>query len=334
MTILTAREESVVSWPGLRPVLIPLLMLAVLVLAPAIYGLAAFHGAWWRMAKPSVQRFVAFETFANLTVVVRSLGVAGRLDQRLSKLFRRTAVVHGALAFLVLISRHYFSIPMLLTGPILSAWGGAVGLVLRRTDAAPRLAIVGPWHWIAQSWDMDCQRLNSPTDPIGEFDEVLITFDRGLPPDWTPLLSRALLAGKPVRHVSEYVEEARGVVSIDDFDLDFLPRRGFASYSFPKRLFDIVCVLVALPLVLPIAAAAACGVWATMGSPILFVQARVGQGGKPFRMLKLRTMRPQTSETPVHATSRGIPGSPSSGAGFGASASTSSLSSGTSSSAT
>lgn len=58
-----------------------------------------------------------------------------------------------------------------------------------------------------------------------------------------------------------------------------------------KRIFDVALTLVSAPLVLVVV-----GVMATVlafelrGNPF-FVQERVGLNGKPFRMLKLRTMR-------------------------------------------
>ena len=119
-------------------------------------------------------------------------------------------------------------------------------------------------------------------------------------------MSRALLAGKPVRHAAEFLEEMRGVVSIDHFDLDHLPRTGLSGYSAPKRVFDIACVLLAAPFALPLLLLGMLGVGSTMGLPIFFVQERVGLGGRPFRMLKLRTMRPGAGPSGV-ATLRGDP---------------------------
>lgn len=58
-----------------------------------------------------------------------------------------------------------------------------------------------------------------------------------------------------------------------------------------KRLLDVLLVLVTLPLTLPLAAAVALAVAATMGRPVLFRQERAGRGGRPFRLLKFRTMR-------------------------------------------
>ena len=58
-----------------------------------------------------------------------------------------------------------------------------------------------------------------------------------------------------------------------------------------KRLFDILLVVVALPLWLPLLGIVALVVLVVEGRPVFFRQERAGKGGKPFRMLKIRTMR-------------------------------------------
>lgn len=57
-----------------------------------------------------------------------------------------------------------------------------------------------------------------------------------------------------------------------------------------KRLLDILLSLFALALLLPLLLALAALVRLRLGSPILFRQARPGLGGRPFLMLKFRTM--------------------------------------------
>lgn len=61
-----------------------------------------------------------------------------------------------------------------------------------------------------------------------------------------------------------------------------------------KVAFDRVAAAVGLVLLSPVLAAAAVAVRATLGSPVLFAQYRPGRGGRPFRALKLRTMRDAT----------------------------------------
>lgn len=58
-----------------------------------------------------------------------------------------------------------------------------------------------------------------------------------------------------------------------------------------KRLFDIVLTLLAAPVLLVVGAVVALMVRVKLGSPVLFVQERPGLNGRPFRLVKFRTMR-------------------------------------------
>jgi lipopolysaccharide/colanic/teichoic acid biosynthesis glycosyltransferase len=57
-----------------------------------------------------------------------------------------------------------------------------------------------------------------------------------------------------------------------------------------KRLFDLVLTLPGLILLSPILGGLALLTWAAHGRPVLFRQIRPGYGGKPFGILKFRTM--------------------------------------------
>jgi lipopolysaccharide/colanic/teichoic acid biosynthesis glycosyltransferase len=58
-----------------------------------------------------------------------------------------------------------------------------------------------------------------------------------------------------------------------------------------KRLFDIFASLLALILLSPIIAIVAWKIKQNLGSPVLFRQTRPGLNGKPFEMVKFRTMK-------------------------------------------
>ncbi|MDI5984984.1 sugar transferase [Halomonas sp. M4R5S39] len=58
-----------------------------------------------------------------------------------------------------------------------------------------------------------------------------------------------------------------------------------------KRLLDILAALVALILISPLLVVVALLVWLKLGSPVLFRQTRPGLYGRPFQMIKFRTMR-------------------------------------------
>jgi len=58
-----------------------------------------------------------------------------------------------------------------------------------------------------------------------------------------------------------------------------------------KRAMDLTVAGTALVATAPVIAAAAVGIRATMGSPVLFRQERPGQDGRIIRIMKFRSMR-------------------------------------------
>lgn len=58
-----------------------------------------------------------------------------------------------------------------------------------------------------------------------------------------------------------------------------------------KRLWETILVLLTMVLWLPLLLTVALTVLVTMGRPVWFRQERAGKGGRPFRILKFRTMR-------------------------------------------
>ena len=79
-----------------------------------------------------------------------------------------------------------------------------------------------------------------------------------------------------------------------------------------KRVFDIVCALFALLVLSPIFMVIIVLQWLTLGKTIFFRQERIGRGGRPFLILKFRTMRLDAEEngpqlTQIEDTSRCTP---------------------------
>lgn len=61
-------------------------------------------------------------------------------------------------------------------------------------------------------------------------------------------------------------------------------------YQTFKRILDLSLCVVALPVFLPVALICAIAIRLDSPGPALFVQERIGKGGRRFRMLKFRTM--------------------------------------------
>jgi lipopolysaccharide/colanic/teichoic acid biosynthesis glycosyltransferase len=68
--------------------------------------------------------------------------------------------------------------------------------------------------------------------------------------------------------------------------------RGLSPWtlSTAKRVFDCVCVLLALPMVVPVLLAIGAAVRLTSRGPVLFLQERAGMKGQTFTIFKFRTM--------------------------------------------
>lgn len=68
---------------------------------------------------------------------------------------------------------------------------------------------------------------------------------------------------------------------------------------FFKPIFDRTVALIGLLVLWPLLLVIALLVKAKIGSPVFFVQERIGKDGKPFRMYKFRTMREDENMSPV-----------------------------------
>ena len=59
-----------------------------------------------------------------------------------------------------------------------------------------------------------------------------------------------------------------------------------------KRGVDVLVAAVMLAAVAPLLALLALAIWTESGTPVLFRAQRLGRGGRPFTMYKLRSMAP------------------------------------------
>jgi len=112
----------------------------------------------------------------------------------------------------------------------------------------------------------------------------------------------------PIRIKASNEEILNGQVHTDS--LTSLPMIQYSNELVPpftrnvKRLFDIVCSLLALILLSPLLLTVAIIIRRDSKGPIIFSQERIGQSGKAFRIYKFRSMRidaeqdgPQLSST-------------------------------------
>ena len=257
-------------------------------LLPQLYGWIVA-----RMGGPLTQA-MAWHIFANccanLIVVFSIWSTPGRLDQKLSGLASAVLASHGFLALVVVLTRSFYSNSIMLSAAGVSLVLGTLTILAQRRLKPPRVAVIGARDATLAQLPSTVVRIDDPAEDLHRFDLVLTESADELPLEWTRAVSRAMLAGKPVRHCAEYLEEARGLVSIEHFEIDQLPDGSFRSYQALKRGIDIALAAVTLPVALPLLGIGCLAVLLSMGRPVFFVQPRVGRGGRTFRMIKLRTM--------------------------------------------
>ena len=103
------------------------------------------------------------------------------------------------------------------------------------------------------------------------------------------------LHGVGVCDISSFMEREGGQIRLESLNASWLVfhdgfmRSGFGSFA--KRAVDIVASLVALIPGIPLMALGALAIALQDGGPIFYRQIRVGQNGRPFQLLKLRSMR-------------------------------------------
>jgi len=103
------------------------------------------------------------------------------------------------------------------------------------------------------------------------------------------------LGGVRVMDLASFYEREKGVLKIDNLRASWLIfGEGFdqgITRDAVKRMFDVVVSLALLIVTLPILLAAMTAILIESGRPIFYRQERTGQGGRPFTILKLRSMR-------------------------------------------
>jgi lipopolysaccharide/colanic/teichoic acid biosynthesis glycosyltransferase len=235
--------------------------------------------------------FLFQNAIANFIVILSSLRIKERLDRKLSVSLTAAIVVHGGLAFLVLVLHQFHSNQIMLLGVAGSCVMGPLFMYIEHSQHRLRIAMIGP-KTQSEKTDLQYERILDPNQDLRQYDVILTSEMGDLPPPWAAALTRTVLSGTPVRHLAEYMEERHGIVSIEHFDVDHLPLGGLASYVLRKRLMDIALVLATLPITVPLLLVGMGLVRLTMGSPVFFTQLRTGLEGREFVMYKLRTMRP------------------------------------------
>lgn len=115
--------------------------------------------------------------------------------------------------------------------------------------------------------------------------------DNKLQGEWAKLLARANIQGTPVYNVVQARELLTGRVAISHLhENDLGSLTPSPVYKIIKRAVDIGLIVLALPIIIPIASMTAIAIKLDSKGDVIFTQERVGLGGKVFTMYKFRSM--------------------------------------------
>jgi len=124
--------------------------------------------------------------------------------------------------------------------------------------------------------------------------EVIVAMDdrrHGFP---EAFLRECRLRGVNVVDIVQFLEREAGRVSVELAAPSWLIySRGFRADLLrvaAKRAFDVFLSLVLVTLTLPVMLLTALAIWLEDRGPIFYRQVRTGQGGKPFKIIKFRSM--------------------------------------------
>lgn len=208
-----------------------------------------------------------------------------------------------ATAFL-LASRIQYSGTMMLTGYVASvAVTFLVNFLAQRSVARPRMYYVpaGNTGILADTPQVEWVELRAPALPEDPDAAVVADLRWDHEPAWERMLAQAAISGRPVYHTKQLRESLTGRVQIEH-----LSENSFGSllpnlaYRGIKRTADVAACALLLPvLVLPMLVVA---ILIRLDSPgsVIFRQQRMGYQGKPFNVLKFRTMTHRAATEDAH----------------------------------
>ncbi|MFC2714885.1 sugar transferase [Kingella denitrificans] len=175
-----------------------------------------------------------------------------------------------------------------------------VGDFIRRNRHLPNMAYIphGRAGSAAQIPHANWICLNTPELPQTPVQAVVADLHSpDLSADWQRFLAACTLDGIPVYNIRQIEESLTGRVKIRHlYENDLGSLLPPAGYMLVKRLLDILCVLAALPFALPLMLLTAIAIRLESAGSVLFVQNRVGQGGREFKIYKFRSMRTDSEQ--------------------------------------
>ncbi len=127
--------------------------------------------------------------------------------------------------------------------------------------------------------------------------DIIVSIGGQMSPFTIQTLLTAQENGIEITRMPRAYEDLLGRVPVNYLETDWIIRsfvdeaRVSAFYEIGKRLLDLIGGLIGVFILVLISPIIALAIYLETGRPIIFTQTRSGKGGKPFTILKFRTMR-------------------------------------------
>ena len=191
-------------------------------------------------------------------------------------------------------TREPYSRPVLLVGYVLCLGWCFAGYFIGKRYHRLKLGVVPVGNALAlqPATNIELRFLKEPELNGVRMDGIVADLHSpSLSAEWEKFLATCTLNHIPVYHIKQIQESITGRVSIDKLSENeygsLLPPPLYMTF---KRLADTAAVLMTFPITLPIMALTAIAVKLDSPGPALFIQERVGQGNRSFRIYKFRSM--------------------------------------------
>jgi len=200
--------------------------------------------------------------------------------------------IYLILSLLVLVLRQEVSRYLLLASGIASfIWLHVEFMTLQHLKRTKLAAVnLGRAKDLANISSITIRFLQEPDLHGLRYDGVVADFD-AIDATWERFLTKCVLEGIAVYNAKNLLESLTGRVSIrkmSENDIgSLLPSK---NYERLKYLFDMVIVLLSLPIVLVICLITAICIRIDSKGPVLYSQTRIGRGNRPFTLYKFRSM--------------------------------------------
>lgn len=197
-------------------------------------------------------------------------------------------------AVLLFLREEQYARQVLISSSLLALFWSFAGYFLGRRYSRVKLALVpfGRALELVGNKNAEIVQLQRPHLEGRRYDGIVVDLHAAdLPGEWERFLAQCTLARLPVYHSQQMIESLTGRVRVDHLSEnmfgELLPS---ASYALIKRTLETLLVLLTLPLWLPVMLITGLIIKLESEGPMFFVQERVGQGNKDFKVYKLRSM--------------------------------------------